>query len=106
MRWHRTSCVAVVGVIDVGAAVVDAEDLDGPRAIELERVDLFVADRARGVVTEIADVTPTGPIAVDSPITGLSGPTTSWSGAGAVTGRALVVATSISGALHVATWAP
>jgi hypothetical protein len=46
------------------------------------------------------------PAAADSPIRGMSGPMTSWTGAGAITGHALVVATSISGALHVATWGP
>jgi hypothetical protein len=44
--------------------------------------------------------------ATASPIRGLPGPAALWTGASAVTGHALVVVTSISGALHIATWEP
>jgi hypothetical protein len=57
---------------------------------------------SHAVAVRVADSQTT----LDSPIRGLSGPMPSWTASGSVTGRAIVVATSIFGALHVAVWQP
>jgi hypothetical protein len=79
-----------------------------PIASDAAGDELLVSAVARSTPTPqaVAVLVAGSPAAAASPIRGLSGPMTSWTGAGAITGHALVVATSISGALHVATWGP